>query len=167
MTEKIISPKEFEHGLQDIIGKKLTDFYYTTDSLVTFLAGKKFQNDKGTTDSEFDLMILGGWEYVKDGKTIETSIPQSTDENIPALRGRLDDLINNLHPTKINSISISDDGITAEIVLDNGGMFKVHGNDDMFLSFSHKTFDGDGKFISATHLRSDEETGKLMLVQAP
>lgn len=166
-SKKIVSPQEFEDGLQEMIGKELTDFYYTTDSLVTLLAGKKYPNDKGTMDSEFKLNIWGGWEYVKDGEVVETSISEASGENIPELRGRIDRFIRSLHPTKIISISISDDGKTAEIALDDGGRFVSHRNEDVFLSYSHKVYDAGGKFISATHLRPDRETGELTLFQAP
>lgn len=151
--------------MQEIVGQKLTDFYYTTDSLVTLLAGKRYPNDKGTMDSEYSLKIWGVWSYIKDGKTIETSSPKSSDENLPQLRSRLEDFISNLHPSKITSISISDDGETAEIGLDTGGKFEINRQNKIFLSYAHKTYDNDGKFVSATQLRVDQETGELSLFE--
>jgi len=167
MAEKVISPKEFEQGLQEFVGKELTDFYYTTDSLVTLLAGKKTPNNRGSEDSEFELMIWGAWEYVIDGKTIETSFMQSKNENIPNLRGRLDDFIESLHPHHVTFISISTDGKVAEVGLDIGGKFVVHGHDDVFLNYSHLQHSPNGDITSATHLRPDEDSGKLTLYQSP
>lgn len=166
MTEKMVTPKEFEEGLQEFVDKELTDFYYTTDSLVTLLAGRKYPNDKGSMDSEYDLMIWGAWEYVNDGQVIETSFMQSKNEDVAKLRERLENFINSLHPTRVTSIYISDDGKTAEIGLDIGGKFVVYGHDDVFVSYSHKTFDGEGRFVSAKHLRPDEDTGELILIEA-
>jgi len=160
-TKRVITSKEFEEGLQEFVGKELTDCYYTTDSLVTLLSGKKFPNDRGSMDSEFDLMIWGPWEFVKDGQTIETSFMQTQDENTPNLRRRLGAFIDNLHPTKVTSILISGDGNTAEIGVDVGGKFVVHGHDDVFLNYSHKVFSDSGVLVGATHLRPDGETGQL------
>ncbi len=167
MLVKTASSKEFEQGLQEFVGKKLTDFYYVTDSVVTLLAGKKFTNDRGTIDSEYELMISGGWEYIVDSKLLMTSIPQSKGENIPELRGKLEDFIDSLHPKTVTSIVISDDGKGATITLDNSGSFIVHGHEDSFVNYSHKVYEEDGKFVSATHLRPNEDTGELTLVQVP
>lgn len=165
-AKRVVTTQEFEEGLQIFVGKKLTRFYYITDSMVVFHAGKESLRpfeDKPVYDSEFEFWIIGGWEYLMNGKVIETSIAKG--EELPELRKRIRGFIESIHPTKVTSITVSANGQTAEVILDLGGKFVVHAHNGAFLNFSHRVYEEDG-FVEATHLRPDEETSELTLFTA-
>jgi len=170
MLVKNITPEEFEKYLQDFVGQKITECFYITDSIVVFNSGNKYPEDKNNPDSklrsEYELWINGPWKYLENDKVSETSIP-TPNEDISKLRGRLEDFIAGLKVNKITSISITNDGKTAEIGLDNGGKFVVSSREESFVELSHRTHDNNGDFVSATHLRPDEDTGELTYTEAP
>jgi len=164
MSDINISAKEFEEHLQTFVNKEITEFYYITDSLVVFKAGRSVtynQTDKSDVESEFELWIWGGWNYQKNDVVIETSIPVPG-ENIPALRGRIGDFIESIHPTKVTSIALSADGEIAEVELDNQGKFIVQKQNDCFLNFSHEVLDEQGNYLKTIFVETKSVTGELI-----
>ncbi len=170
MLEKKITPIEFEKQLHEFVGQEFTEYFYITDSIVVFNSGKKFPEDKNNPSSklrsEYEFWINGPWQYLENGKVTETSIP-TQGEDIPSLRSRLEDFIMALKAKKVTGITILNNGQTAEISLDNGGKFVVSANKDSFVELSHRTHNQNGDFVSATHVRPNEDTGELTYFEAP
>lgn len=173
MKIKEITPKEFEKYLQEFTGRDLTEYYYITDRIIVFEAGKKYQTDESTVrgkklpryESEYELWIWGDWKYEKDGKIIETSDP-IPNEGGPNFRRRIRIFSESINPKKVTEIKVSKDGKSAEIYLDIGGKFIVTPTRDMFISYSNRSFDSNGEFVTARHARIDKKTGVLIYIEA-
>lgn len=170
MLVKKITPKEFEKYLQDFVGQEITEYFYITDNIVVFNSGKKYPEDKNKLNSnlvsEYELWINGPWKYLEEDNVTETSYPIEN-EDISKLRGRLEDFIMGLRINKVISISITSDGQNADICLDNGGKFLVSSRKELFVELSHRIYSDSGDFISASHVRPDENTGQLTYIEAP
>jgi predicted secreted protein len=165
-TQKELTPQEFQLGLQGFVGKEITKFYYITDSIVVLKAGKEVLRpfeEKPIYDSEYELWIDGGWKYVIDDTVVETSMVSG--EELPILRKRIGDFIESIHPNTVTSVTISDDGQTAQVSLDLGGKFIIRKDGDSFISFSHQIYNDNGEFVRAEHFRPEEDTGKLTMSQ--
>lgn len=161
-----VTAQEFHSGLQEFVGKDITKFYYITDSTVVLKAGKenlRSQEDKPIYDSEFEFWIGGGWKYMVNGEMVETSIANG--EELPILRKRIGDFIESMHPKQVTSITVSDDGQTAEVDLDTGGKFVVKKNVCLFVYYLHRVYGEDGKFIKSKRLSPDSETGELTMTE--
>lgn len=174
MTEKQISPEEFETCLQEFIGHDLTDFYYIVDRLLVFRAGKKYQYDetlvkgkkKPMYRSEYELRIWGNWKFEKDGQIIETSDPKPN-EGGPNFRKRIRIFSESINPKKVTAIKVSENGKTAEVCLDIGGKFTITPDEDMFISYKNRSYDSGGKFVSSHSAGPAENTGILTYIEAP
>lgn len=174
MVEKKISPKEFETYLQEFVGRKLTEFYYITDTLLVFLAGKKYLFNESivrgkkiqTYHNEYEFRIWGDWKYEKDGQIIETTVVKP-DEDAPKFRNRMGDFAESIQPKKITAIKVSEDGKQTAIDLDNGGKFIVTPSDDKYLNYYSYSFDSaSGKEMSSRGVKSAENTGALTYFEA-
>lgn len=175
MVEKKITPKEFETYLRGFVGRGLIEFYYITDTLLVFSAGKKYQYDEVTTSKgkkkplyhfEHELRISGDWKYEGDGQVVETSEVRSG-EDAPRFRNRIEDFVESIHPKKVTSIKVSENGKQTEIVLDIGAKFIVTPFKDRYISLTSRTFGPNGNIVSTHHTRPSENTGELTHVEAP
>jgi len=172
MKIKEITPKEFETYLQEFVGHDLTDYYYIIDRLIVFEAGKKYKTDESVVrgeilphyESEYELWIEGDWKYEKDGKIIETSDP-IPNEGGPNFRGRMSTFSESINPKKVTAIKVTEDGKTAEVCLDIGGKFIVTPDEEMFISYSNRSFYSNGELVTARHARIDKKTGVLIYIE--
>lgn len=173
MKIKEISPKEFETYLKEFAGHDLTEYYYITDRIIVFEAGKKYQTDENTVrgkkipryESEYELWILGDWKYEKNGQVIETSDPVPN-EGGPSFRRRIRIFSESINPKKVTVIKVTKDGKSAEVYLDIGGKFIVTPHKEMFVEYSNRSFDSNGEVVTARHARIDEKTGVLTYFEA-
>lgn len=173
MVEKYISPKEYESYLKEFIGKEITEFYYIIDCIVEFRAGQRFLKRQDTVKGEtfpiygheYELSIWGHWEYMMNGKVIESTFVKP-EEDAPAFQRRIGDFIETLHPKAVMGISVSEDGKIMEITFDNGGKFVVTKYEDTFVSYDNNLLDASLKPVKYRHARPEEFTGKLQYIEA-
>lgn len=146
---KTISPAEYESVLREICGLNIVEFFYITDRILVFNAGIKIDSpiDKEPNNNstekryEYELWIDGDWDYLKDGKIIETSKVKD-DEDAIKFRKRIQVFADNLKPKTFTNISLSKDGLSVELTLCNGGQFRVNKDEEMFVHIYRKTIAG-------------------------
>ena len=107
---------------------------------------------------EYELWIDGDWEYFVHGKIAETSKVKA-DEDATKFRGRMGAFQDSFKPKSITKISLSKDGLSAEISFGNGGYFRVNKDDDMFVHIYRKSI-VDGVYKSHG-VDLDEDTFEL------
>lgn len=174
MLEKTISAQEYEKYLREFVGHTLTDFYYITDRLLVFKAGRKFPDRevvvkgviKPLYQSEFELRIWGNWKYERNGMIVETTVVQPHEDG-PRFRNRIADFAESIHPKKVTAIHVAPSGISAELYLDTGGKFVITQNKDMFINYSNLVFDPIGNVIAKRYATPQSDTGILIYSESP